>query len=89
MEDDCGLEKQTVSVGGNLKDGGKINFLASDVRLTHPIKPLGTARTIFKSVAEGASYEAQLRLRFGTLGQAGKSEALREVQASAPGDVLV
>lgn len=79
----------TVSVGGNLKDGGKINFLASDVRLTHPIKPLATARTIFNSLAEGASYEAQLRLRFGTLGRAGKSEALKQIRASAPDNVLV
>ena len=79
----------TVSVGGNLKDGGKINFLASDVRLSHPIKPLATARTIFNALAEGASYEAHLRLRFGASGRAGMTEAFKQMQAAAPEDLSV
>ncbi len=79
----------TVSVGGSLKDGGKINFLASDLRLNHPIKPLPIARTIFNSLVEGAAYETQLRLRFGALGRAGLTEALKQMQASAPDDLSV
>jgi len=79
----------TVRVGGNLKDGGKINFLASDLRVSHPVRPLDIATTIFNSLAEDATYEAHFRLHFGASGRSGMTDALRQTQASAPDSVSV
>jgi hypothetical protein len=78
-----------VTVGGNLRDGGKMNFAATDVKLTHPTKPLSTAQTIFNSLAEGSSYEAQLRLDFGATGRSGMTDLLKQLQSSAPDGVSV
>lgn len=79
----------TVSVGGSLKDGGKINFLASDVRVGHPIKPLEIAQKLHTSASEGTHYEARLRLRFGASGRAGMRDALKQAQENAPDGVAV
>lgn len=79
----------TVTVGGSLKDGGNVNFLASGVRLGHPLKPLDIAQRLHTAAAEGAAYEAQLQLRFGSSGRSGLAEALRQAQGNAPEGVTV
>jgi hypothetical protein len=56
----------SVSASGNLKDGGNVNFLANDLKPTHPLKPLTVGQTIFNAVGEGCSFETALQLDFGS-----------------------
>ena len=56
-----------------------VNFAASDVRPSHPIRPLAVAQTLFNALAVGATYEAQLALRFGADGRRGLEGQLRQV----------
>ena len=79
----------SVTVGGNLKDSGQMNFAAKDVSLNHPTKPLPTAQTIFNSLNEGASYEAVLRLSFGASGRTGLVDALQRMRENAADGVQI
>jgi hypothetical protein len=79
----------SVSVGGPLKDGGTMNFAASDVKPSNPLKPLAIAQGIFNSIADAASYEAVLMLRFGTAGRTGMDAALGELTTKAPDGLRV
>ncbi|MBI3762079.1 MAG: hypothetical protein HY260_09495 [Chloroflexi bacterium] len=54
----------SVSVSGNLKGGGLMNFFANDVKPNHPTRPLTTAQTVFTALIDGATYEAELTLGF-------------------------
>lgn len=56
----------SVSASGNLKDGGNVNFLANDLKPTHPLKPLTVGQTIFNAVGDGCSFETALQLDFGS-----------------------
>ncbi len=84
-----GAETLTLSltVGGNLKEGGAINFAVNDSKPAHPIKPLAIAQTIFNALAEGSSYEADLSLLFGTEGRMGLEPQLRNLSENAPENV--
>ena len=79
----------SVSAGGPLKDGGSMNFAASDVKPSNPLKPLAIAQGIFNSVGDGATYEAMLTLRFGAAGRTGMDAALEELAAKAPDELTV
>lgn len=79
----------SVSAGGPLKDGGSMNFAASDVKPSNPLKPLTIAQGIFNSVGDGATYEAMLTLRFGAAGRTGMDAALEELAAKAPDELTV
>jgi hypothetical protein len=74
----------SVSVGGPLKDGGTMSFSASEVKPSHPMKPLEIAQRVFGALAEGAAYEAQLSLDFGEAGRLGLDAQLEEMARSAP-----
>jgi hypothetical protein len=74
----------SVNTSGSLKDGGNINFAASDVRPTHPTKPLTVAQTVYNSLVEGSGYEAVLRLGFGPSGRSGLQSQLEALSESAP-----
>jgi hypothetical protein len=74
----------SVTVGGVLKDGGTLNFAANDLKPTHPTKPLTVAQTLFNALGDGASYEADLALKFGPAGRTGLEEQLRTLAESAP-----
>jgi hypothetical protein len=76
--------KLGVTVGGDLKDGGSANFMASETRLNHPIKPLVMAQTVFNALADGSMYEATLTLGFGSVGRDGLSAALTNLRAQVP-----
>ena len=77
-----------VSVEGPLKDGGAMRFLASEVKPTHPAKPLFTAQTIYNSIyAERVSYEATLSLNFGDGGRQDLQALLQQAADKAPEEV--
>jgi hypothetical protein len=77
-----------VSVEGPLKDGGAMRFLASEVKPTHPAKPLFTAQTIYNSIdAERVSYEATLSLNFGDGGRQALQALLQQAADKAPEEV--
>ena len=79
----------SVTVGGNLKDSGRMNFAASDVSLNHPTKPMNTAQTIFNALSEGASYEAVLLLSFGASGRSGMKDLLQGMRDNASDGVQI
>ena len=74
----------SVTVGGTLKDGGTMNFAASEVKPSHPTRPLAIAQTVFNALAPGATYEADLVLGFGPAGRTGLESQLRALAESAP-----
>ncbi|MEW6073149.1 MAG: DUF499 domain-containing protein [Planctomycetota bacterium] len=76
-----------VSVSGTPKDGGWLSFQATDVKPTHPTKPLAIGETLFNSLAEGGSYEAGLTLTFGEKGRTGLAPALQKLAEAASEDV--
>lgn len=77
-----------VTVTGPLKDGGTMNFLAGEVKPTHPAKPLFMAQTIYNSIdAESVSYEATLSLNFGEGGRQAMQALLQQAADKAPEDV--
>lgn len=77
-----------VSVDATLKEGGVMRFLASEVKPTHPAKPLFTAQTIYNaSEPERVSYEATLTLQFGEAGRPKLQGVLAQVAATAPPEV--
>jgi hypothetical protein len=77
-----------VSVEGPLKDGGAMRFLASEVKPTHPAKPLFTAQTIYNSIdAERVSYEATLSLSFGDGGRPAMQSLLQQAADKTPEEV--
>lgn len=79
-----------VTVSGPLKDSGMMNFAATQVRPSHPAKPLHTAQTIYNSLeAPEGAYEALLTLDFGAGGRTGMEAALKQVKEAAPPEVKV
>lgn len=73
----------TVTVSGEFKDGGMLNFQVSDVRLNHPTKPLTVAQTLFNALREGGTFEAELSMKFGPQGRTGLAAALSSLAESA------
>ncbi len=72
----------SVSVGGILKDGGTMNYAASDIKPNHATRPINIAQTIFNALAEGATYEAVLKLGFSPP-RSGLAEALSALAEAA------
>ena len=79
----------SISTGGGLRDGGTMNFAANDVKPNHPAKPLTVAQTVYNSLADGGSFEADLRLTFGAAGRTGMKDFLQQARDAAPADVSV
>jgi len=79
----------SITTGGNLKDGGTMNFAASDVKPTHPAKPMQTAQTVFNSLQEGSDFEAVFKLGFGAAGRTGMAHALQVLCDNVPEDIKV
>jgi hypothetical protein len=73
----------SVSAGGNLRDSGTMNFAASDVKPTHPAKPLNVAQTVFNSLVNGGMFEADLKLSFGPSGRTGMKDLLQQASEAA------
>lgn len=79
--------KLEVSVSGSMKDGGRANFLVSDVGLNHPTKPLATAQMLFRAMDDAADFEATLSMTFGREGRTGLAVQLQTLTEAAPDDV--
>ena len=58
----------SVTVGGDLKDGGRVNFSAEDLKHNHPLAPIDVAAKLFRAMADTASFETSLELDFGDEG---------------------
>jgi hypothetical protein len=77
-----------VTVSGRAKDGGMLNFSASEVKLNNPTKPLSIAQTLFNSIEEGgATFETVLKLKFGPSGRTGLADQIQSVIDSLPGGI--
>jgi len=74
----------SVTVGGVLKEGGTLNFAATDLKPNHPTKPLTIAQTLFNALGEGAAYEADLGLNFGAAGRTGLEAQMRALAEGVP-----
>jgi hypothetical protein len=77
----------SLTVGGDLKDGGRLDLAIRDVKPTHPLKPLQMAQTIHTALAEGLRFEADCALDFGRTGRAGMESALRKLRDEIPDGV--
>jgi len=60
--------KLSVLAGGKLKDGGTMNFKVDNIRPNNPLKPIDTAKRMLRGTAEGAMFNAELVLEFGSDG---------------------
>jgi hypothetical protein len=76
----------SVTLSGEVKDGGSVNFSANDLKLNHPTKPLNMAQTLFNSLSDGCAYEAVLTLLF-TPARPGMGPALDNLKQSAAAEV--
>jgi hypothetical protein len=79
----------SVTVSGEARDGGRIDFAARDLRLSHPLKPLELGGKLQAALADGSLYEARLRLGFGSSGRHGVGPALQDAREKAPDDVTI
>lgn len=78
----------SVSVGGQLKDGGSVNFAMNQVKPGHAAKPLEIAEKLFNAIGEAPTYETQLALGFGT-GRDGMDGAMGQLSDNLPDHVAV
>jgi hypothetical protein len=76
-----------VTVTGDLKEGGTLNFSAQNLKPTHPTKPLAIAQTLFNALGKEGTYEVELILRFGYSGRTGLEAQLRALSESADDDI--
>ena len=79
----------SISTGGDLRDGGRMDFAANDVKPSHPAKPLTVAQTVYNSLADGGTFEADLKLAFGAAGRTGMKDLLQQARDAAPAGVEV
>jgi hypothetical protein len=86
-----GAESLTLSVlvTGDGRDGGRINFAADDLKPTHPLKPLDLAGRLFAALVDGSTFEASLRLSFGSAGRSGLGAALADAREKSPDAVAI
>lgn len=55
----------SINLGGDAKDSGHINFKISEVKPTHPLKPLSLAGTLYNALEpDSVEYEVTLSLSF-------------------------
>ena len=76
-----------VTVGGEMKDGGNINFSASNAKATAATRPLSIAQTLFNGLADGGTYEAVLTLGFSAAGRSDLGGQLQMLAEAAGNDV--
>jgi len=59
------------------------------VKPNHPAKPLTVAQTVYNSVVDGGTFEADLKLAFGAAGRTGMKDLLEQARDAAPATVSV
>lgn len=77
----------SVSVDGELKDGGMASFRIENVKPAHSLKPLDIGQRIYAATGEGHSYEAILTLSFGEEGRTGLDSHLAKLAEEAPEEI--
>lgn len=81
--------KLDVTVQGDLKSGGRVDFQAAGVKPTSPVRPLESAKTLFNAMQEGMNYEAQLALTFREPGRSSMASQLDAMSDKADGSVSI
>lgn len=79
----------SVSLSGELKDGGNGYFMVSNVKATGPLKPLDTATLLMRAMTEDAQFDAQLSLLFGDEGLTGAAPKIMQAEAAASDGVTL
>jgi len=79
----------SINTGGELRDGGRMDFAANGIKPAHPAKPLTIAQTVFNSLADNGEFEADLKLSFGSAGRTGMKDLLQQVCDAAPESISV
>lgn len=80
----------SVTVGGDVKAGGTLNFAADDLAPNHPVKPLEMAERVWNALdtdRERCQYEVSLSLWFGQNGRTGLGHALNNLFSNLPESV--
>lgn len=79
-----------VSVQGELKDGGTAYFAVEGAKPTSAARPMDTAGGLHRAMLEeGASYEAEIELKFGERGADHATPRLRDAQGKAGSEIAV
>ncbi len=79
----------SVSAGGDLKDGGSVQFLARDLKHNHALKPLDTASMLLRAMGEDATFNAELALSFTNGGATDTESKLEQAQNTASPEVEI
>jgi hypothetical protein len=79
----------TANVSGQVKEGGTVNFAVTNVKASHSLKPLETAATLWRTLGDGASFDASVTLEFGATGAADAAAKLEQAQALAASTIDV
>lgn len=69
----------SVNVGGQAKDGGTVNFAASNLKHNSALKPIELAKTLLRVINEGAKFEAKMDLGFGDDGVKNSTSRFQQV----------
>ena len=77
----------SVNVSGQAKDGGSVNFLASNLRHNSALKPIDFAKRLLRGADEGAKFEAIMALSFGDDGVKDTTSRFQQVQDQTTDDV--
>lgn len=72
----------TVQVGGHLKDGGTVNFSASNLKHNHALKPIDRAAELHRAMTDSASFSAALELAFDGGGLPAADNRLQQAKAA-------
>jgi hypothetical protein len=79
----------SVSAGGDLKDGGTVQFLARNLKYNHALKPLETAGMLVRAVGENGEFSAELALAFHDDGATGTMGKFEQAQKAANPEVEI
>jgi hypothetical protein len=81
--------RYSLTVGENLRDGGSMNFSASDVKTTHATKPLEIAQRVGNALADGSTFEVELVLQFGPTSRSGMRSCLEQLDKDKPDELRI
>ena len=80
----------TVKTGGEVKDGGTVQFMAENLKHNSALKPIEAAATLHRALkAEGATFETEMALDFGEAGLSGAAVKLANAKDQVAEDVAV
>ena len=77
----------SVNASGQAKDGGYVNFAASNLKHNSALKPIDFAKRLLRGADEGAKFEAIMALNFGDDGMENATSRFQQVRDQATDDV--